>query len=244
MTSPIFKKAIFISLLGHIAAFSIFSFSFGTKLSEANYTKVSFLGAWLISRDLIPALNKGFQFMDHINLSPQILRLESNIRQSPLLSGYSLKPQVNPVFNRQKLGFIRQAMSASMMNKRKEPVIMFYPALPYNFLLYFQDRQAVHIELMFNIISNKETKPERKSIVVKRKISSGNLEADLLSLRYISHYLFIQQARFAPDSCQTVKIDLSAKNDYYRFLYRYSTIYFSLLKFNLNYLGIQQKTKG
>jgi hypothetical protein len=89
--------------------------------------------------------------------------------------------------------------------QQKESVLVFHPLLPYQLQLYFKDRQTVHIELMFNIISGREN----KAIVVKRKISSGNLEADLLSLRYISHYLFIQRARFQPNNWQTVKIDLS-----------------------------------
>jgi len=49
--------------------------------------------------------------------------------------------------------------------------------------------------------------------VIKRKISSGNLEVDLLTMRYIGHYLFIQQKRFTPNNWQTVKIDLSEKEN-------------------------------
>jgi hypothetical protein len=49
----------------------------------------------------------------------------------------------------------------------------------------------------------------RNSLEIKRKISSGNLEVDLLSMRYLSPYLFIQQNRFTPNNWQTVKIDLS-----------------------------------
>jgi hypothetical protein len=86
---------------------------------------------------------------------------------------------------------------------------MFYPRLPYHFALYFKDRQTVHIELMFQVISG----AQRNSILVKRRVSSGNLEADLLSMRYISRYLFIQQRGFAPNKWQTVKIDLSTAND-------------------------------
>jgi hypothetical protein len=54
---------------------------------------------------------------------------------------------------------------------------------------------------------------KRNSILVKRRISSGNLEADLLSMRYISRYLFMQQRGFVPNKWQTVKIDLSTVND-------------------------------
>jgi hypothetical protein len=86
---------------------------------------------------------------------------------------------------------------------------MLYPKLPHHFLIYFKDRQRVHIELMFNIM----TKAMINTILIKRKVSSGNLEADLLSMRYMSHYLFIQQSKFIPDKWQTVKIDLWAKDD-------------------------------
>ncbi len=89
--------------------------------------------------------------------------------------------------------------------------MMLYPRLPYDFSLYFRDRQAAHIELAFNI----KTAGNREEVAIKRKISSGNLEADLLSMRYISHYLFIQKTRFAPGVWQSVKIDLAARDDNY-----------------------------
>ncbi|MGE5197021.1 MAG: hypothetical protein ACM3IL_00745, partial [Deltaproteobacteria bacterium] len=76
-------------------------------------------------------------------------------------------------------------------------------------LLYFKDRQAAHIELMFNVLPDGKS----NSMDIKRKISSGNLEVDLLTMRYLSHYLFIQQAGFPANKWQTVKIELSPKND-------------------------------
>lgn len=88
---------------------------------------------------------------------------------------------------------------------------MFYPRLPHYFNLYFRHRQAAHIELMFNISASATA----SSIIIKRKISSGNLEVDLLSIRYIGNYLFIEQSRFPHNTWQTVKIDLSTKNDQY-----------------------------
>ena len=41
---------------------------------------------------------------------------------------------------------------------------------------------------------------------------SGNLEADLLSMRYINHYLSVQQQMFPVNKWQVVKIELSAQN--------------------------------
>ena len=208
--NSIFKKTVFISLLGHITVFSIFSFSFGDRFFRADYTNVSFRGAILRSYDLIsshaftrPDIKK--LFLKRTDIST----LDNKNRTFPLISSYYLKPGVKLVFNQDKIIFRQKPAVTLPVTRRKESIIMFHPVLPYNFLLYFKDRQVVHIELMFNLISSGQT----HSIVIKRKISSGNLEADLLSMRYISHYLFIQQARFLKNNWQTVKIELTPKND-------------------------------
>jgi hypothetical protein len=91
--------------------------------------------------------------------------------------------------------------------RKNEPSITLHPLLPYGFTLYFKDRQVAHMELAFKISSDSD----RKLILLKRKVSSGNLEADLLAMRYIWHYLFIQQAKFTPGGWQVVKIDLSTE---------------------------------
>lgn len=122
---------------------------------------------------------------------------------------YSLKPQVELNFYEHKASFMPPGAPVAPLPQKKSMPIMIHPLLPYQLQLYFKDRQAVHIELMFKIVSN----GERDTILIERKISSGNLEADLLSSRYINHYLFIQQTGFARDTWQTVKIDLSAGND-------------------------------
>jgi hypothetical protein len=95
-----------------------------------------------------------------------------------------------------------------LREERKESSIMLYPALPQHFLLYFKDRQIVHIELLFWIDSIDRT----GYVDIKRKISSANPEADLLAMRYISRYLLIQKMQFLPQSWQTVKIELSPKD--------------------------------
>ncbi len=86
-----------------------------------------------------------------------------------------------------------------------EPAFTLHPLLPYRFDLYFKDRQQVHIELEFSVTRS----DSRNFVSLRRKISSGNLEADLLSMRYIGHYLFIQQARFSLGVWQPVKIEFS-----------------------------------
>ncbi len=212
MSTPILKKTIFISFLGHIAVFGIFGFSFGVKVPCVNSASVSFFGEILRSYDLIS--RRVFSdygrrnIQEALNTKQVIPQLDKAKEEHAFIFAHYLKPQANLIFNGNKIGFTKALTSGLYITKRKEPVIMFYPPLPYHVGLYFKDRQTVHIELMFNIISSDKT----DSIAVKRKISSGNLEADLLVMRYINHYLFIQQASFPPHSWQTVKIDLSAKD--------------------------------
>lgn len=204
-----FKRTVFISLLGHMALFSIFSFSFGRRLSSLNFNAVSFLGASLHNPDLygpmIPyARSLKERFRRH---SPQIL---TNAKKEFFFARDYLKPAAAVSFNNEKL-FLKETPDLKISKpKGNETAIMFYPRLPAHFNLYFKDRQAVHIELMYRICRNNAEKP---SIIVQRKISSGNLEVDLLTMRYISRYLFVQQVHFPVDSWQKVKIDFSAKND-------------------------------
>lgn len=210
--SNIFKRTVLLSLLGHITVFSLFSFSFGNRIPQADLSAASFWGAILRNSDLMPRRQQA-------SLPPhQLPRNDSRLppRQlgnSPIgfnanWCGGNLKPTVDLNHNSEKMLFVAKRELTPVLRKRKEPVIMFYPHLPYHFLLYFQDRQTVHIELMFDIVSSGMA----NSVIIKRKISSGNLEADLLALRYIGHYLFIQQSSFSKNAWQTVKIDLSTKS--------------------------------
>lgn len=207
--SSSFRKTIFISAIGHITVFSIFNFTFGMRIPRANYAYVSFLGSILRHSDL-----SNLPFSLPLDVRTHRVRLEGFnkrpvSRELNRVDFAHFKPRLTLAINAQKSGFIPARESITFLPKRKEPSIMLYPHLPYHFLLYFKDRQMVHIELMFNIISS----PQTNTILIKRKISSGNLEADLHVMRYISHYLFIQHARFIPHKWQTVKIDLSVKND-------------------------------
>ncbi len=204
------KQTIFISLLGHITLFSMFSLSFGPKIPEVNLARVCFWGAILRSPDLINKRNIDIGYKrGGFSGKSEIAVLDKINRENPLTSRDYLKPPVSLTFNQEKLVFVQKLLPISLTLTRKEPAIMFYPRLPYHFTLYFKDRQTAHIELAFAVVSG----DKRNSILIKRKISSGNLEADLLSMRYISRYLFIQQRGFTPNKWQTVKIDLSTVND-------------------------------
>ncbi len=209
MVWPI-KKAILVSLAGHAAAFSIFSFSFGNKILKSEYSPVSFLGQILMDCDLtlpgnIHALASRYMRKDVTLLS----FLRDGDDKTGLTPGYNLKPMAKFPFSfyTDKEKFLYRTPAGPFSPRKKEPAIIFHPLLPYHFLLYFKDRQAVHIELSFNRVSS------LGSVVIKRKISSGNLEADLLAMRYIGHLFYIGEERFSFDRWNTVKIDLSAKND-------------------------------
>jgi hypothetical protein len=177
-------------------------------MPERDYSPLVFLGQLLPKNFFQEA---GYQKVSNPAKTP--LLHDGSFRSIPgkeikgqfALPGYCIKPRAELAFNINKADFVEYKATAVPVAVPQESVIMFHPLLPYQLQLYFKDRQSVHIELMFNIL----TSGERNSILVKRKISSGNLEADLLSKRYIEHYLFIQQARFSPDTWQTVKIDLS-----------------------------------
>lgn len=202
--SNIFKKTVLLSLLGHITVFSLFSFSFGNRIPQADLSAASFWGAILRNSDLMPRRQQASLKL----IRPDISLLGRADKEPAPISNFYLKPAVDLNHNSEKMLFVAKRELTPVLRKRKEPVIMFYPHLPYHFLLYFQDRQTVHIELMFDIVSSGMA----NSVIIKRKISSGNLEADLLALRYIGHYLFIQQSGFSKNAWQTVKIDLSAKS--------------------------------
>jgi len=208
MTNTFFSKAVVISFLGHITLFGIFSFSFGPKVVELNSTNISFFGAVLRNSDLMDKHdlnnnigNKKRNFSTKLEVSA----LDKVSRGSLLVSRDYSKPAFSLAYNESKAAFTPEGDKPSFNPARKTQAIMFYPNLPYDFALYFKDRQVVHIELKFRVTSGER----RNSVLVKRNISSGNLEADLLSMRYISRYLFIEQRGYAFNEWQVVKIDLS-----------------------------------
>ena len=203
------KKTVFISAVGHIALFGIFSFSLGYRMPKIGYVPLTFWGAVLKDPEI-----RASQY--RLSAPPKeafLKKLDTAVldRQDKglfLPQKLFLKPQSASLFNSEKIAFLEPPAQSPPILKRNEPAIVLHPLLPYGFALYFNDRQVAHMELAFRI----EPLGQRNSITLKRKISSGNLEVDLLSMRYIWHYLFIQQGKFSPNSWQTVKIDLSEKD--------------------------------
>jgi len=204
------RNAVLFSVAGHIAFFSLFSVSFGNRLPRADLSSVYFWGRCLQNSQIANLKAPAFRPAQLLPIAskPDTVALERNNQDKAALP-YDLKPHICFSFNSEKQTYADKPLNFDFSPKRREPTIVLHPLLPYTFTLYFKDRQVAHVELMFNISGS----PEKKAIDLKRKISSGNLEADLVTMRYISHYLFIQQASFSPDKWQSVKIDLSANND-------------------------------
>lgn len=209
ISSP-FKKTIFVSLLGHLTVFSIFSFTFGNNEPAANYAPVFFLGQFLRNTQVAPPVPREGQITLALHPEPSLSPvLHRAAKDTDLLTKCYLKPSITLTPVREKKVFTPETHPSLFIRKSREPTIVFHPMLPYGFTLYFKDRQVVHVELMYKLDSFRSGNP----ILIKRKISSGNLEVDLLTMRYIEHYLFIQQKSITTDNWQTVKIDLSAKEE-------------------------------
>ncbi len=208
---PALKEAVFISLLGHAAVFGVFTLSFGPRQLPLDFTGVSFRGSVLCQRDLTPRDYTCCSFSRSLAAAP-ITGFKS--RPIPAVAGleHSLKPEAffdsgSKIFWQPDLPLL-----SPPGEKDAKSVVMLYPALGFNPSLYFKDRRQVHLELAYRSV---RTCPDAYSVMLRRKISSGNLEADLLSMRSLSRYLLIRQLQ-PDDSWHTVKIELSpGKNDQY-----------------------------
>jgi hypothetical protein len=210
------KKNLIISFACHAGLFLVLGLSFGRPPAPLNYPPVSFWGQILqpydFTRTAAPLKNlMGTKAVFLRNIGELFTgRFIASLTPGTDAAGMFIP--VIPVIKPAAVSLcpVKQDLTPSLpfpvLPGRKEPALTFHPLLPQHFPLYFKDRQTAHIEIMFNVVS---THGEEHAVVMQRKISSGNLEADLLSMRYIGHYLFIQEKRFTPDKWQTVKIDLS-----------------------------------
>ncbi|MBU1727490.1 MAG: hypothetical protein KJ880_07660 [Candidatus Omnitrophica bacterium] len=205
-----FKKTIFISVFGHIALFALISFSFGKMAAPGSYSAVYFWGQFLSNSQISkPVASVAVKSKELLPVIHELSDLRKAGTGADFAFGrYYSKPNSALILRIEKAPFFPEAPVAPPLVRSQDTSIIFHPVLPYGFMLYFQDRQVAHVELAYNIIPS----GIRNSIVVKRKISSGNLEVDLLSMRYINRYLFMQQARITPNQWNSVKIDLSAKD--------------------------------
>lgn len=222
--SPNFKTAIFISLIWHAVCFSSVELTFGKKVAESNFelTKIFFLGPILQKADYYPQSAqqtktsaadklKARNLVNPVRKNPFRKRRHSN-GLTMLKPGYGearglifenilLKKPPTLIFTESKAAYFKSTPFLKV--KKADSSIMFYPPMPYHFLLYFKDRQVAHMEVAFYI------SPDGKIAGLKRKISTGNPEVDLLIMRNLSHFLNLCKSNFSLNSWQTVKIDLS-----------------------------------
>ncbi len=206
LDAPMLRKMLLVSFLAHFLFFGFFSFSFGGRILKLDYPEVNFLGSFLGPLDLTwhsnpgkkISLEKGNAFMPQTKVNKEMAPLD-----------YYRKPAVSLAGREEKIFYAPLESLSPPLPRRRGSVIMLYPPLPYHFLLYFKDRQRAHIELKFS------SRPGAKSssLVLKRKISSGNLEVDLLCMRYIGHYLFTQTAYLTANAWSTIKIDLEPRKE-------------------------------
>ncbi|MBU1906082.1 MAG: hypothetical protein KJ923_03690 [Candidatus Omnitrophica bacterium] len=205
----IFAKSIFISALGHLTVFSMFTVSLGNKIPQADHPSVAFWGQLLNKVRVGETKDGRVPLLSPRILSSQYLGKIKGVTKpdSDIIISRGVKPLLVNAFNIKKKLYRGEMLPLPKLAERRDPEIFLHPLLPYGFRLYFRDRQVAHVELSFNIVSEGRRTP----VLIKRKISSGNLEVDLLAMRYISHYLFIQQASLPSNEWKTVKIDLSAK---------------------------------
>ncbi|MCU0665746.1 MAG: hypothetical protein MUF05_01445 [Candidatus Omnitrophica bacterium] len=205
------RKSFIFSLAGHIFVFAAFSFSFGRIPVDLRGFNVSSFGGILNRYDLAaevkrPYLDvkKAFLKSHYFVPAPRMENAEN------FLNNYHLKPAVKQglIFSSNK-SFAGLSGSASCPYKRKiqTSTVILYPQLPHYFGIYFRNQQKAHIELEYMVT------PRQMAgfITVRRKISSGDLEMDLLCARYISQYLSTQQDKISSGVWHKVKIELGAK---------------------------------
>lgn len=207
------RNALILSLSWHILCAGIFSPTFGPGLDRLHFPEILFLGSILDSDDLRPYQRQDKSIQPSLN--PRISQF--NLKASVLKDRngtnlFSLIKYKRPLFNlnydkEAKIIALRQSDYDILEGTRRASSLVFYPRLPYSFLIYFKDRQRAHIEFSFYI--------SEKGVVtfVDRKITSGNLEVDLLASRYISRHLNLIKGQFPLNSWQTVKIDLTRRDD-------------------------------
>ncbi|MFA5275671.1 MAG: hypothetical protein WC417_02120 [Candidatus Omnitrophota bacterium] len=202
MTGIAFRKILGLSLLSHFTVFSLFSFSLKGRITDFDQTSFYFFGRLFSATPLI--IQSNFK-----PVKPKSLLFRTTSSEPLLPPPPYYRPVLATGFLAEKEGLPDSFNLAPVMPKMKAPEIIFHPLLPYGFALYFNDRQVAHVELKFNV----DDRDNPNYIKIKRSVSSGNLEVDLLTMRYIQRHLFIERLKLKPSSWQTVKIDLSQSND-------------------------------
>lgn len=215
-----FKRSFVVSFCAHLCVFAFFSFSFKPFLVSAPVHSIVYLGKDpSFSYHAVHLKKRGAEAGEALlglfnrNRARSYANISFNGARNKGYAGImsrDLKPRIAFVDGESKLGYSDKLLPADFVQQQKAPVFIFHPILPAGFSLYFKDRQLAHVELSYRMPSGGAG---HLLPVVKRKVSSGNLEADLLCKRYITNYLFARQMALAPSVWQVVKIDLSGTDD-------------------------------
>lgn len=210
------KITLIISLIWHILCMGLLEPTFDKSLKGSSLCLISFLGPILNTSDLSSGFNLD-KIASHSNSLYAGRISQMNFKISPLYKkdiGYfsplktHIRPIYNPNFNNIQKVIFKTGLESNILRRYSdESSVIFHPRLPYSFLIYFKDRQRAHIEFTFYISGKGEI------AFIKRNISSGNLEVDLLASRYITRHLSLVKDQFPTNSWQTVKIDLTRKDD-------------------------------
>jgi hypothetical protein len=210
--------AILISLIFHIFCFTNVELTFAKKVrsQDSDLSSILFLGPIFKQGNYYPQptgkVNYPIIPVQESVISGRVDRLNTlfvnnmlKAQSSPFSesSPYPMRPKKPLLANltTEKTPYFEYSSLPKIKNVNSS--IMFYPPMPYHFLLYFRDRQTAHVEVSFFI------SPEGKIVEIKRKISSGNPEVDLLIMRNLINFLNHCKSNFVLGSWQTVKIDLS-----------------------------------
>lgn len=208
--------AVFISLALHLLCLDNVDFSFVKRNNKENhiYDRIFFLGSILEGSEYSLRLPKDqgspalFQngYSTNMLYSRFIASLLSEVDASSIYGlirepSESKKPFLTNLSDNKIIYF---APVSELLKKtdKADSSIMFFPKMPYHFLLYFKDRQTAYMEVAFYV------SPEGKIMKLEKRISSGNPEVDLLIMRNLAQFLNISKSNFALDSWRTVKIDL------------------------------------
>lgn len=202
-----FKTAVLVSALWHAACFGGVELTLGRSFAEAKWgsTGIAFLG---------PILQRARDYPQSRQAVKQSAADKLLARNLSEMLGLAASEGQNLIFgevawDKPSLIFFAEGKSAyfelapTLHLEPADSSVMFYPPLPYHFLLYFKDRQVIHMEVAFYVCS------EGKIIDLKRGASTGNPEVDLLIMRNLFHFLNLYKTEFMPESWQRVKIDLS-----------------------------------
>lgn len=205
------KSTIFVSLIWHIACFSIVELTFGKRifLNPASF-ETFFLGSILQNSDYHSKSESAltdYPKKNATSISQPLRSKNSRLKPQDFFSELNNlplmldKPKDLIALAKGKITYFATTPLPETRNSAGS--LLFHPLLPYHFLLYFKDRQTAHVEIMFYISSRRG-----KVTGLKRKISSANPEVDILVMRNLAHFLNLCGSNFATDSWQSVKIDL------------------------------------